>query len=142
MGDSDDPCIIDTPSLCTSSGSKVGNFFSNLGSNLYNLLGMSDFIDPFNNPSDKVNKDIQNTKDCTQNVINKSVEVFAQEQVKLDDDLLKLISTSNTMLQNFVGWQDEMLREKITLNTVYIAGSYVLILITIFFLLASNAFKK
>lgn len=129
------------PALCSSSSAQVGNFFTALGSSLLDITGLGPIFG-LKSPLEKLQDEMKKIKDKTQDIINQSTQIFAKQEGSIDEEILKGITFVNTSLQSYVGWQDEIINGKIQLNTIYIGGSFMLILMTIIFLLLSNAFKK
>lgn len=136
-----DPATQPPPGICSSSSAFTGNMFKSIGFSLLDITGLGSLFNE-QTPLSKLQDEIQQIRDKTQDVINQSSAAFASTQEHINSDILAGITLVNTSLQSYVGWQDEIINGKIELNTIYIGGSFILIIITIFFLLISNAFKK
>ena len=136
-----DPATQPPPGICTHSSAFAGNLFQSIGNSLIDLTGLGTLFDS-QTPLSKLQDEIQQIKDETQQVINNSTAIFASTQESIDEQMIAGISLVNSSLQSYIGWQDEIINGRIELNTIYIGGSFILILVTIFFLLISNAFNK
>lgn len=136
-----DPATQPPPGICSNSSAFRGNLFQSIGNSLIDLTGLGSLFDT-KTPLSKLQDEIQQIKDETQQVINSSVSTAMNIQTSIDEGMLTGISLVNSELQSYVGWQDEIINGKIKLNTIYIGGSFMLILVTIFFLLISNAFTN
>ena len=136
-----DPATQPPPGICTDSSAFAGNLFQSIGNSLIDLTGLGTLFDS-QTPLSKLQDEIQQIKDETQDVINNSTAIFASTQESIDEQMIAGISLVNSSLQSYIGWQDEIINGRIELNTIYIGGSFILILVTIFFLLISNAFNK
>lgn len=137
--DSDD-CVGTLPDICTDDAKRGESFLVDAGKSLLNIAGIGGLFN-FDSAADKLKQSIQDANDCTQQVTDQFSLAFAQEEVSFAEDTFKTIVATNTSLQSFVTWSNEVLNEKSELNTIYIIGSFSLLLVTIFFLLISNAFK-
>ena len=129
------------PSICTSQRARNANMSEAIGVSLLDLTGLGSLFD-IETPMDKLQKEIQKVKDKTQGIINKSSSIFASQQVSIDEEILTDINAVNDSLRSYIAIQDEILSEKSTKNLIYIIGSFFLLLVTIVFLLISNAFKR
>lgn len=129
------------PSICTSQLARDSNMGESIGVSLLDLTGLGGLFN-IETPMDKLQKEIQQVKDKTQSIINKSSGIFASQQVSIDEEILTDINAVNDSLRSYIALQDEILSEKSTKNLIYIIGSFFLLLVTIVFLLISNAFKR
>ena len=129
------------PSICTSGAVRGENLGESIGVSLLNLTGLGGLFN-IETPMDKLQKQIQEIKDKTQQVINKSTAIFAGIQTSIDEEFISDFQAIDAELHSYVDFQNEVLNEKITKNLIYIIGSFFLLLVTIVFLLISNAFKR
>lgn len=124
--------------ICTSGSARAGNTAASIGKGILNMFGIGNLAG-IHTPMDDLQKEIQELQQKTQAVINQASTQFATIQVSLDEDILKDFGLIQNSLQSYVNMHDEILREKSSLNTYYIGGIYVIVLILlIFFLISSN----
>jgi hypothetical protein len=136
-----DPATAPSPGICSNPTAAYGNLGLAMFNSLIDITGLGTLLDQ-QTPLDKLKDQISKIKEETQDTINEGAAAAFKLEGSTDELIIRDITTLNQSLQAFVGWQDEIINGKIKLNTIYIGGSFILILIVIFFLFISNAFKK
>ena len=129
-----------TPSICTNGNVFTGNMAASVGLSMLKVFGISSSLLGIKTPMDILTQDITTIQSQTQTVINTSVASYDKYQNQLNSEDIKTINSLNESLQSFVNYQDQLLSNKITSNVIYIAGSYILLIVIIIFLLSSGAF--
>lgn len=129
------------PPICTDGNVQKKNMLQSIGNSLIDITGLGQLIDR-KTPLQKLQSEIQQIKEKTQEAINTGMTSYAKFQNDLDKEMINDINLVNQSLQSYVSLQDEIIYGKIALNEIYIFGSYFLLLVTIIFILISNAFNK
>lgn len=129
------------PPICTDGNIQKGNMLQSIGNSLIDITGLGQLVNK-KTPLQKLQSEIQEIKDKTQEAINTGITSYVSFQNVLDKEIINDINLVNQSLQSYISLQDEIIYGKIALNEIYIFGSYFLLLVTITFLLISNAFNK
>ena len=132
---------ISPPAICTSSSAQAGNMGLSIWNSLVDITGLGGLVNS-KTPMEKLQSEISQLKQETQDAINSGSQAFANLQGDIDAALIADVMAVNSSLQAYVDMQDEIINDKIILNDIYIFGTYFLLLVVIIFLLISNAFKK
>lgn len=112
---------------CANPGAEFGESF---GYSLLNLIGLGGLIEQHvPTPLDKLQKQIQSEQSSNQELLNQfnlssSIALVNTEKVNTE-----LISATNEKLSAEMALHDEVLREKITSNTIYIAVIFIILMI-------------
>jgi predicted PurR-regulated permease PerM len=126
----------DNVKLCSSGSLQGENFGEALGYAAANLFGIGPVIEKaYPTPLDKLKEQISNVNSNINDIIQQDSLKFDQIQNKIDEILLADIkATYNTMLaQN--NFTKETLQDEISTNQIYIAASFIFIIIVFSYLL-------
>jgi len=129
------------PDICTNSGVQAGNMGLSIWNSLVDITGLGGLINS-QTPMEKLQNEVQDLKNKTQDAINTGIKQYAVLENELDINIMKDVMAVNSSLQSYVDMQDEIINGRIILNNIYIFGTYFLLIVVIIFLLISNAFKK
>ena len=116
------------PLICTSKTAKQQNLASAIGSSFLGMFGLSSLF-PSENSLQKLQSQVQEENQKTQAIINQGSEYFAKTQAVIDADIVQDFQLINLALTSHMDLNKTILDEKILLNTVYIAASFILILL-------------
>jgi hypothetical protein len=136
--DKPDPNV-DQASACTDGGSAVANFGENLGWAVADIFGIGGMIRGFsggdNTPQSVLKSQISQVNS---NITNLQRQMTI-DCARLDNEIFKNIlidmNKSNQMMTAAMNFNDELLREDISTNSMYAIVSFILILITMYYLL-------
>ena len=129
------------PDICTNSGVQAGNMGLSIWNSLVDITGLGGLINS-QTPMEKLQNEVQDLKNKTQDAINTGIKQYAVLENELDINIMKDVMAVNSSLQSYVDMQDEIINGRIILNNIYIFGTYFLLIVVIIFLLISHAFKK
>lgn len=129
------------PQICTDQSVRNANMAQSIWNSIIDLTGLGGLVNQ-KTPYEQLQDDIAKIRDETQDAINAGTKAFAKGQIQIDNDTIKDIMVVNDSMKAYVDMQDEIINGKITVNSIYIYGTFFLVIITIIFLLLSNAFKK
>ena len=86
-------------------------------------------------PLDKLKSQISNVSSEIQDLSNKMTLDYAVAQTKIDQDIIKSMQALQSEINAEIAEGEELLSEKITMNSIYIATVYVLVIMLIIYLL-------
>jgi hypothetical protein len=104
--------------------------------NMFGFGGLIEQADP--TPLDKLQTKIQQEQSSTQELINNSALVAAQAGASVAKANDELIRKSNNVLTQEMQLHDEILNEKITSNTTYIAVIFIILMIVYIYLVLAT----
>ena len=104
--------------------------------NMFGFGGLIEQADP--TPLDRLQTKIQQEQSSTQELINNSSLVAAQAGVNVAKNNNELIRKSNKVLTQEMQLHDEILNEKITSNTTYIAVIFIILMIVYIYLVLAT----
>lgn len=126
-------------SVCTNQGTQASNLAQNIGWSLLGITGLGPLFDQ-STPLSKLQSATTQERNETQQLINAGLQSFATGEGEIDKTLLDDIRLVNEAMQGYVRLNDEILSERITSNTIYISGTFILTFVVMIFLLISKAF--
>jgi len=86
-------------------------------------------------PLDKLKSQISNVSSEIQDLSNKMTLDYAVAQTKINQDIIKSMQALQSEINAEIAEGEELLSEKITMNSIYIATVYVLVIMLIIYLL-------
>jgi len=117
-------------------GDQAANFGENFGIGILNIFGLGGIVSQFaKTPYDQLKSQLEDIQDTTRKFQDQANIALWQKQIKLDSDLFRLIQLSNQDLTASINEIDELLKEDISLNKVYILFLYLLFLVIYFYLM-------
>ena len=128
---------ITTPGICSGdSGQMSGQWAESLGIVGLNVFGLGGFLEKmFPTPLDKLKSQISNVSSEIQDLSNKMTLDYAVAQTKIDQQMIKSMQALQSEINAEIAEGEELLSEKITMNSIYIATVYVLVIMLIIYLL-------
>ena len=128
---------ITTPGICSGdAGQMSGQWAESLGIVALNVFGLGGFLEKMvPSPLDKLKSQISNVSSEIQDLSNKMTLDYAVAQTKIDQDIIKSMQALQAEINAEIAEGEELLSEKITMNSVYIATVYVLVIMLIIYLL-------
>lgn len=123
-------------SSCGDIGQRGTQFGEQLGISVANLLGFGSLIEKAApTPLDKLQSQISKSKSSTQQLVNSMSLKFATLQGQFDKNLIRFASEFQNVLEEESALHDEILREKISTNSLYIACIFTIIILIWLFIL-------
>jgi hypothetical protein len=117
---------------CSKSG-KAANWFIQYGLGIGSMFGMS-ALSSFS--PDTCTQDVLNAaQNAMQGIVNTNTILFAQQQVKLEQDILTTFVQLNQTLTTNIQLVSTVLQNEIDIQKIEVFGLYILVLIIFFFLL-------
>jgi len=114
-------------------------FASSFGISLANMFGFGGLIEQHvPTPLDKLQKQIQDQQSSNQELLNRFTISATQALVSSEENNLDLISATNQTLNAEMALHDEILREKITSNTIYIAVIFIILMIIYIYIIIAT----
>ena len=126
------------PSLCTDAGTKTVNFFEGLGVAGLNIFGLGGVFTGLGGKTGLDNlKDLVNqTNQELQDFSNKASLLFDQNQVNFDTDVVNTFETMQENTSAMINYNVEILQDEISSNSIYIATTFILALLLLFYMLS------
>jgi hypothetical protein len=123
-------------------GSEEGQFWSSFLFSAANMFGFGGLLEQrFPTPLDKLQDKIASERSKTQDYVNNATlaatKLLAEKAKGGIDNNLKLIRNNNQVLSKEMELHDEILREKISSNTVYIAVIFTILMIVYLYIILS-----
>lgn len=133
-----------TPGICSGdAGQMAGQWGESLGIVALNVFGLGGFLEKMvPSPLDKLKSQISSVNSEIQDLTNKMTLDSAVLQTKIDQDIMKSMQALQAEINAEIAEGEELLSEKITMNSIYIATVYVLVIILIIYLLFAPNPKK
>lgn len=124
------------------STSQLQQFGLSFGYSLANLFGFGGLLEqkfptPLDNLQDKIANEKSKTQDYVNNATLAATKLLAEKATGGIDNNLKLIRNNNQVLSKEMQLHDEILREKISSNTVYIAVIFTILMIVYLYIILS-----
>jgi hypothetical protein len=116
-------------------GSKVGSgFLEMLVKPVLNLYGAGGWV---NSPYDKLQTKLQdiNSKIQTANTVGMTNAI--QNSVKVTDELFQEVQLTSQEMNSYVDYNNVIINNKVSLNSIYIAGSFCMLIIFLLFYLST-----
>ena len=123
-------------------GSQLQQFGQSFGYSLANMFGFGGLLEQrFPTPLDKLQDKIASERSKTQDYVNNATlvatKLLATKSSRVSEQNLQLIQTNNQVLSKEMQLHDEILREKISSNTVYIAVIFTILMIVYLYIILS-----
>ena len=114
---------------------RAGQGWKSFGISCLNLVGMGGILES-NSPTslDKIQQQISKIQSENQQYTNDMSYYAIQAQSKMNQQTLAAFKGVEAYMNEEMKFNDEILQEKITLNTYYIAYLFVLVIISVIFL--------
>ena len=126
----------DLPDVCTKgSGAYAANFAESFGMAAIGMCGLSGLFGDGPTPLDKLKEQIKEEQQKTQSLINASSYAFAKAQEAIDGLIYQGLVIEAKAATADIKYVEEILNEKITTNSIYIAATFGMIIIIISYLL-------
>jgi hypothetical protein len=121
---------------CGDANQRETQFGEQIGLTVANLFGFGGLIEQaFPTPLDKLQSQLGKTQSKTQGLVNQMSLKFATLQATFDDDVTKLFTEIQKVLEEENAFHDEILTEKISTNGLYIACIFTIVIIIWLFIL-------
>jgi predicted PurR-regulated permease PerM len=126
-----------TPGICSGDSAQMaGQWAESLGTVALNVFGLGGFLNKMvPSPLDKLKTQISNINGEIQDLSNKMTLDYAVLQNSINKDMFSSMQALQAEINAEIAEGEELLSEKITMNSVYIATVYVLVIILIIYLL-------
>lgn len=123
-------------------GSEEGQFWSSFGYSVANLFGFGGLLEqnfptPLDKLQDKIASERSKTHDYVNNATLVATKLLAKQSSTTIKQNLQLIQNNNQVLSKEMQLHDEILREKISSNTVYIAVIFTILMIVYLYIILS-----
>ena len=126
------------PSLCTDAGAKGANFVEGLGMAAVNIFGLGGLFGDLgaktglDNLKDLVNQTNQELQDFS----NQATQIFAEKQATFDTLFVNSFETMQENTSAMINYNVEILQDEISSNSIYIATTFILALLLLFYMLS------
>jgi len=132
------------PSLCTDPGAQAANLAEGLGIAAANIFGLGGLIGALGGKTglDNLKDQVNQTTQEIQEFSNQASLAFATSQARFDT---QIVQTFNSMRENnsaMLNYNVEVLQDEISSNSIYIAMTFMLALLLLFYMLSLPINKK
>ncbi len=126
------------PSLCTDIGSQGLNFLEGLGTAGLNIFGLGGLVGGLGGKTglDGLKDQVNQTNQEIQDFSNKASLLFATYQEKFDEDVVDTFTNMQQNTSAMINYNVEILQDEISSNSIYIATTFILALLLLFYMLS------
>jgi len=121
--------------LCDSTGKQVRSEVDEvLWKPMANLFGFGSFI---NSPYDKLQSKLAQINAQIDATNTESMQEAVKNEIKIEGELLNDMLLMNQQTAGYMNYNNTIINDKVNLNSMYIAGSFFILLIFILFYLSA-----